>query len=183
MNKQARAALDRRAERWPAACLVSALERAAGDHFDELDGWITRLALRQPQAVEPALAACSPEARARGADLVKPQAAPEEAPAEALPEVLLNPPWTSKDRPKPLPVLELTAPPQPEAMVWPEGDRERWLRPDSDDFHDITRHLHRQQKREPDLTMDQWGLQRMDVTESAPHRAHAGAPLLTEDSN
>ncbi len=180
-NKQTRATLDKLAERWPAACLVSALERAATGRFDELDGWITRLALRQPQAVESALAACSPEARARGADLVKPQSAPEEAPAEALPEVLRNPPWTSKDRPKPLPVLELVAPPQPEAMVWSKGVRERWLRLDSEDFQNIKRRLHGRQEHEPDFTMDRWGLWCMDVKESAHHRAYAGEPLRPED--
>lgn len=173
-DAESRATLDKLTKRWPAACLASTLERAAADHSDELGDWITRLALRQPDAVEPALAACPPEARARYAGLAKPQAAPEEAAAAALPEVLRDPPWNRKDRPKPLPVLDLAAPRQVEALVWPEGLRERWLDPGDGG---IARYL---RDKSADAR-DTWGLAQFQINDAAQARVRAGLPLGPDD--
>lgn len=173
-DAESRATLDKLARRWPAACLATALERAASGRSDELEAWMARLALSQPDAVEPALAACSPEARARYAGLAKPQTAPEEAAAAALPEVLRDPPWNRKDRPKPLPVLDLAAPRQVEALVWPEGLREQWLDPGDGGIARYWRDKSADAR-------DAWGLAQFQITEAGQARARAGSPLNPDD--
>ncbi|BBL76840.1 DUF4132 domain-containing protein [Methylomagnum ishizawai] len=173
-DAESRATLDKLAKRWPAACLASALERAALGRSDGLEAWMAHLALRQPDAVEPALAACPPEARARYAGLAKPQAAPEEAAAAALPEVLRDPPWNRKDRPKPLPVLDLAAPRQVEALVWPEGLREQWLSA-------VDEKIARYWRDKSEAARIEWGLAKLPLTDAAQARARAGLPLNPSD--
>ncbi len=51
-----------------------------------------------------------------------------EAPPEALPDVLARPPWSGKKRVRTAgPVLRLDPIPQPDEVVWQDGQREEWL--------------------------------------------------------
>ncbi|MEV6301823.1 DUF4132 domain-containing protein [Actinoplanes sp. NPDC051861] len=48
------------------------------------------------------------------------------APTEALPPLLVDPPWRRRRKPVPPPVIPLTPLPVPVAVEWAEGEREAW---------------------------------------------------------
>ncbi|BBL76841.1 WGR and DUF4132 domain-containing protein [Methylomagnum ishizawai] len=179
-HKEVRLALDDVAGEWPAATLKTAIEHAVARHDRGLEGWAARLALRFPDCVEPALAVCGAVERERFQGLLTGLAQPEEAPPEALPELLRNPPWTWKQRPEPLPTLALVTPEQPDEMLWPEGLQQKWQVAKSSDEH-LQPLLNQLQRTEPGLTVERFCLREFHIKDSAHKRVLAGIPPTSDD--
>lgn len=114
--KEARAVLEKLAERWPAAVLLVALEQAFASRSRLVEGWAVRLALRDPAVLAQAQQALGDADRARLQALLAALSA-EEAPADALPPLLREPPWLRKARASELPTLALAAPVLPERIT------------------------------------------------------------------
>ncbi|MGZ8217810.1 DUF4132 domain-containing protein [Methylomagnum sp.] len=178
-NKEVRVALDDVAGEWPIATLKTAIEQAVARHDRGLEGWAARLALRFPECVAPALAACSAAERERFQGLLIELAQPEEAPVEALPELLRNPPWTLKKRPEPLPALVLVPLGQAGEMVWPEGAKATWTVDEAAPW--IAHHLGQLQQQTPDLTPETYCLNRLPIRFNAYAKVLAGEPLSSDD--
>jgi predicted DNA-binding WGR domain protein len=178
-NKEVRAALDDVAGEWPAATLKAAVEHAAARHDRGLEGWAARLALRFPECVAPALTACTAAERERFQGLLAGLAQPEEAPAEALPELLRNPPWTLKRRPEPLPSLALAPLEQVAEILWPEGLKAAWLDYEAPPW--IAHQLGQLQQKTPDLTPEIYCLNRLPIRFNAYAKVLAGEPLSSGD--
>ncbi|WP_431287842.1 DUF4132 domain-containing protein [Roseateles chitinivorans] len=100
--------LDRIAETHPAAVIASTAGEALSGRNAFLESWLQRLVLRAPDALAVAEQELAPELRDRlHAVLARNQAA--ECPAEQLPALLRDLPWTRKVKLTPLPTLDLTA--------------------------------------------------------------------------
>ncbi|GAB2584936.1 hypothetical protein GCM10027168_17150 [Streptomyces capparidis] len=114
------AAVQEALERFPRRGLrVLAKAAAAGSHRAALAAQLLRAHLdAHPELADGAPALPAPPGGA----------AVPEAPAEALPPLLVRPPWTRarKARPKPVVVPGLTAPAE-RYVAWAAGEREEWL--------------------------------------------------------
>uniref|UniRef100_UPI00333E6B51 hypothetical protein n=1 Tax=Castellaniella defragrans TaxID=75697 RepID=UPI00333E6B51 len=119
--KETRAALDRLAESFPAATLYTAIGEWHQRSSRMLEGWTLRLAARQEAALAQALTAL-PTAQADAWRQLMATLDRTEAPADALPGLLREPPWTRKTRPQTLPVLEFPLLPTPTVIIWPTGE-------------------------------------------------------------
>ncbi|WP_374436643.1 DUF4132 domain-containing protein [Inhella sp.] len=120
---EARNALDKLAEEFPAATLLCLLQARS----EEAAAAALRLALRAPaalQAVRPQLAG---SAQLAALEERLAQTAIAEAEATQLPDWLRQPPWLDKQRPAPLPTLALQAPATPGRINWAPGERERHM--------------------------------------------------------
>lgn len=122
--KETRAVLDRVAEAFPAATLYTAIGAWHKRPSRMLEGWTLRLAIRQEAALAQALAAL-PAAPAAAWREVMAALNREEVPADALPDLLHQPPWTRKIRPQALPTLEFSLLPTPPALTWQAGEEAR----------------------------------------------------------
>ncbi|WP_344610172.1 DUF4132 domain-containing protein [Dactylosporangium salmoneum] len=79
--------------------------------------------------VDEELPSLAPDARARVEAVIAEGAGAPEAPASALPEVLVSPPWTTRGpKAKPLVVAGLAFDGEPE-LRWLDGEREAWAVP------------------------------------------------------
>lgn len=120
-NKEIRAALDKLAPQFPAAVLKTAIEYSASNRSSAVEGWTVRLALREPDALNSALAPLEPAVRsrfeARLAALRR-----DDAPDASLPEVLRNPPWLGQQRQQALPGFEVATLSTPEVMAWTDAE-------------------------------------------------------------
>jgi hypothetical protein len=94
----------------------------------ELHGILRDTVRTQPDAVARMLSTVDdPDAAERVRRLRDEAAAVVVAPPEALPALLVSPPWTvRRTRPKPVVVAGLAAAPEA-AMAWRDGEQERWL--------------------------------------------------------
>ena len=125
-----RTALNKLAERYPAAALYSALmqlHEPAGRRARNqalLQDWALRLAGSQPAALEQALAAM-PADQAAAFKTSLGQLDAQAAPEEELPAWLRTPPWLQESRPQALPVLDAPLPPLPPRMDWTEEEKAR----------------------------------------------------------
>lgn len=171
-DKEVRAALDREAERFPAAVLKTSLDKwlAGGDR--SVEGWTVRLALRKPEAAQSALATLEPAGRAKFETLL---ASLDRADADlaSLPELLRNPPWLQKRKAQELPTLTLQQLPTTDTIDWPASDVEQFkrfkLRPG------FTRNLPLGEKEHP------FALKCLDIVPSAHDRILAGGPVRPEE--
>lgn len=179
-DKEACAALDTLAEQWPAAALKCAVERACATRSRAVEGWALRFALRLPQAVEPALAACSAADRERFAGLLEALAGAKEAALEELPDLLREPPWTQAKRPAALPTLDLAPQGPADAMVWPEGLKERWLAAYEQPVW-LEQQWRELQKKEPTLTAETFYLRDLNIKDTAHAKVLAGEPVGADD--
>lgn len=178
-DKEVCAALEQLAEEWPAAVLKSAVERACATRSRAIEGWAVRFALRLPEIVEPALAACAAADRERFTGLLNALAAPQEAALDDLPDLLRSPPWTQAKRPAELPTLALVPLQQGEAMVWPEGLQERWAAYKVSVWRE--QQLQDKQKKDPTLTLEKHYLRELSIKSSAHAKVLAGEPLVADD--
>jgi len=120
---EARHALDKLAEEFPAATLLCLLQARS----EEAAAAALRLALRAPAAllaVRGPLVGC---AQLAALDERLAQTAITEAEATQLPHWLGQPAWLDKRRPAPLPTLALRAPAAQGRIEWAPGERERHL--------------------------------------------------------
>ena len=124
-NKEVRAALDKTSERYPAAVLKVALEKWLAGADRALEGWIVRLAIREPEAARNALATLEPAARGKFESLLASLHRPDADPA-SLPELLRNPPWLQKRRAQQLPTLSLQQLPVADAIGWSQAESEQF---------------------------------------------------------
>jgi predicted DNA-binding WGR domain protein len=115
-DKEVRAFLDKLAEAYPAAVLKTAIERSLATRSRTVEGWTVRLALRKHTALPAALDALGAGERERFEALLA-QLNQSEAPVDALPALLHEPPWLMKKRPGALPTLEV----QPLACTFSHG--------------------------------------------------------------
>lgn len=174
-----RAELDALAERWPAAVLKCAIERACATRSRSLESWAERLALRLPQAVEPALAACSAAERERFQRLLDSFEDAQEAAPEDLPDLLRDPPWQGRAAAA-LPCLDL-APLQPvEEMVWPDGLKEAWAKCQVSSGYYESGWQWFQQKN-PASTLEGFYLDKLDIKDTAHAKVLAGGRLDAGD--
>ncbi|MFO1253427.1 MAG: DUF4132 domain-containing protein [Inhella sp.] len=168
MNRlEARNALDKLAEEFPAAALLCLLQARSEDAAAAA----LRLALRAPaalQAVRPQLAG---SAQLAALDERLAQTAIAEAEAVQLPDWLRQPPWLDKQRPAPLPTLDLQAPAAPARFEWAAGERDRLL------GRDLSRHRRRLPKADPTFAI----LESLRILPEARHRLVAGGALVSED--
>lgn len=123
--EEIRAALDRVAETFPAATLYAAIGEWHRRPSRRLQVWTLRLATRQDAALAQALSAL-PTAPAAAWRAVMAALNPEEAPADALPDLLRAPPWTRKLRPQALPTLEISRLSTPPVITWQAGEEARY---------------------------------------------------------
>ncbi|BBL76839.1 DUF4132 domain-containing protein [Methylomagnum ishizawai] len=172
-NREVHAKLDQLTGQWPAALLKCAIERAAATGNSLVESWALALALRLPDIVEPALSACSEAGRDYFAGLLATRTHAAEAPAEALPELLRDPPWVK--RIQAIPTLALMPIEQPDIMVWQDGQRDEWAKPPIDRTHWLIRN---QPSGEPDHL---YALRLMGIKKTAFDLALAGGPLGAED--
>lgn len=171
-DKEVRAALDREAERFPAAVLKTSLDKwlASGDR--SLEGWIVRLALRKPEAAQSALAILEPAGRAKFETLL---ASLDRADADSasLPELLRNPPWLQKRKAQELPTLTLQQLATTDAIDWPASEVEQFkrfkLRPG------FVRNLPLGEKEHP------YALKCLDIVPAAHDRILRGEPVRPEE--
>lgn len=120
-TKETRAVLDRMAEAFPAATLYTAIGEWHKRPSRMLEGWTLRLAARHEAALAQALAAL-PKAQASAWRELMATLNQEDAPSDALPALLREPPWTRNIRPQSLPTLELALLPTPPSINWKSGE-------------------------------------------------------------
>lgn len=120
---EARNALDKLAEEFPAATLLCLLQASS----EEATAAALRLALRAPAALLAVRAPLAGSAQLAALDERLAQTEIAEAEAAQLPDWLRQPPWLDKQRPAPLPTLALVAPQTAGRIDWAAGERERHL--------------------------------------------------------
>ena len=117
-HKKVRDTLEKLAKTHPVAVLSTVIRQAMAGRSRAAETWALRLAHEWPQALPVALEALEPALRSRFEGVVA-TLNPVEAPAEAVPPILREPPWLRTDRPGQLPVLEVAAIATPDALAWP----------------------------------------------------------------
>jgi hypothetical protein len=127
-HKEARAQIDDFAQAWPFAAMQAAAAAIARSHSKPTEVWLSRMLAAHPPLLEPLRAAVEGAALGVLDRLYSRLIDLEEAPHDALPPVLRDPPWL-KPQPK------LSRPPLPEAappatrMQWPDRLQDDWRRP------------------------------------------------------
>lgn len=123
-RKEARAALDKLAVKYPAAVLKTVIEHALSSRSRLAEGWAVRLALREPAALAQALAALGEKDRERFQALLASLQSAEATP-EQLPPLLRQPPWLGKSRASELPTFDVPPISTLERIHWTAADQTR----------------------------------------------------------
>jgi len=178
-NKAVLAELDKLTEQYPAAILKTAIGQAVAGHARALEGWAVRLALRLPECVEPALAACSPAERERFSALLSSLAEPEEASPEDLPDLLREPPWKQAKKLAPLPTLILEPLNQADEVVWPEGMQALWGTFQKPAWKEAQ--MQKALEANPKLTAENYYLDLLSIKTSAHSKVLAGQSVEPSD--
>jgi len=172
-SKEVRAELDKLARSYPAAVLLAAIEHAQAARSRTVEGWAVRLALREPAALQGALAALD-EADARRFQALLDALGREEASADALPPLLRQPPWTLKQRPQPLPQFDdVPMLPVEERIEWPREELERCAK--------FTPHGWRLRDLPANARKEVYVLREMCIAESSIEHILAGQPVVAQD--
>ena len=169
---EVRAELARLAAPCPAAVLKALVEQAQASGSRTAEGWAVQLAQRQPAALARALAALAPDARQRFEKLLATRRA-SEAPADALPAVLRDPPWLRKARAQPLPTVQAQPRTTTGRLTWTEAERARHLA-----FDD---RLWRRPHDAAGLSDEAIALRELGIGPRARARLAAGLALQAED--
>ncbi|HEY2926865.1 DUF4132 domain-containing protein [Piscinibacter sp.] len=168
-RKEARGALDKLSERYPAAVLKTVVEHALATRSRLAEGWAVRLALREPDALAQALPALSAGDRERFQGLLQALQSAEAEP-EQLPPLLREPPWLRKARASELPTLEVAAQATPERIAWTPDEKAR---------HAAYKVNPYRAQRLPSPT--EYALNELQVTPAGQARVMAGATLRPDD--
>jgi predicted DNA-binding WGR domain protein len=125
-HKEVRTPIDQFAQAWPYAAMRAAAISIARSRNKSAEAWLKRMLAAHPRLIEPLRNALEGAATALLDRLTDKLVALTDAPLEALPVVLRDPPWL-KPQPKSAarPLLPPTALPEAR-MLWPEGLREQW---------------------------------------------------------
>ena len=168
-RKEVRAALDKLAERYPAAALKSVIEHALSSRSRLAEGWAVRLALREPVALAQALPALGAGERERFqallASLQRAEASPDQ-----LPPLLREPPWLRKARASELPTLDIVPPALQDRIVWTPEEKARYA------MHAINPWRLQQQP-----SPQAYALNNMRIGSEGGARVMAGLPLQADD--
>lgn len=168
-RKEARGALDKLSERYPAAVLKTVVEHALATRSRLAEGWAVRLALREPAALAQALPALSASERERFEGLLQ-SLQSAEATSEQLPPVLREPPWLRKARASELPTLDVAAHATADRIEWTAGEKARHA------GHEVNSY---RAHRSPNPVES--ALNEMQITPAGQKRVMAGAPLQADD--
>lgn len=168
-RKEARAALDKLAERYPAAVLKTVIEHALSSRSRLAEGWAVRLALREPAALAQALPALGTSERERFAAILVALQRDEAAP-DQLPALLRVPPWLRKARAAELPTLDIPARVSQDRIAWTADEKARYA------AHPVNPW---RLKRMPSPT--EYALSQMQIRPEGAARVMAGIPLQTDD--
>ncbi|MBD8524690.1 DUF4132 domain-containing protein [Pseudomarimonas arenosa] len=126
-HKEVRPQLDEFAQSWPYASMQAAAEHCARTRSKPVETWLSRLLAAHPELIDPLQETLQDGALELLKRLLKKLVNVDEAPLEALPSVLRDPPWLKpqpkQQRPE-LPEVPMPAP----RIQWPEGLREEWQR-------------------------------------------------------
>lgn len=168
-RKEARAALDKLSERYPAATLQCVIGHALATRSRLAEGWAVRLALREPAALAQALPTLGAGERERFQALLDALQSAEASP-EQLPPLLREPPWLRKARAADLPTLDIPARATPDRVEWAADERAR---------HAALQVNPGYAKQLPSPTAH--AMNEMQITPEGQARVMAGRPLLPED--
>lgn len=171
-NKEVRAALDKEAERYPAAVLKVCLGKWLTASDRSLEGWMVRLALRKPEATQSALATLEAGGRAQFESLL---ASLDRADADpsSLPELFRNPPWLQKRKAQELPTLTLQQLPVTDALQWSPSELQQHA-----SFKPSSYALNNKPANEP---REHYLLKFLDIAPTSFERILRGEPLRPED--
>jgi len=168
-RKDARAALDKLSERYPAATLQSVISHALATRSRLAEGWAVRLALREPAALAQALPTLADGERERFQALLDALQSAEATP-EQLPPLLREPPWLRKARAADLPTLDIAARATPDRIEWAPETRARHA----------AHAIHPGYLKQTPSPMA-YAFDRMQVTPDGQARVMAGQPLRPDD--
>ena len=168
-RKDARAALDKLSERYPAATLQCVIGHALATRSRLAEGWAVRLALREPAALAQALPTLGAGERERFQALLDALQSAEASP-EQLPPLLREPPWLRKARAADLPTLDIPARVTPDRIEWAADERARHAALQVNPWY---------AKQLPSPTAH--AMNEMQITAEGQARVMAGQPLLPED--
>ena len=168
-RKESRAALDKLAEKYPAAVLKCVVEQALSSRSRLAEGWAVRLALREPAALAQVLAALDDGLRERF-QAVLDALDVQDAPLDALPPLLRDPPWLRKERAMELPTLAVPIVATPDRLEWSAQDSARHAA-----------HEPRSYRRTATGDPVAAAFDRMRIVAAGRERVLAGQPLLAED--
>ncbi|MFF9621668.1 DUF4132 domain-containing protein [Streptomyces griseosporeus] len=129
-DKQVRPHLLEAMRRYPvrALRLLGAAATGSGKHASLAGQLLTSHVLAHPEVTQAALAGLPAEVAAFVGPLLTRADRVPDAPAEALPELLVSPPWTRKRKAvKPRVAAEVPVAPEP-AVAWRPGERESWAK-------------------------------------------------------
>lgn len=174
-SKEGRALLDRLAESYPAAVLLRSLERALATRQRSVEGWAVRLALRKPDALAAARDALDADARSR-LDALLAAFEREEVSADALPELLRNPPWLQKKRSQELPTLTIAPFAIEDRMSWSNDERAAAAK-----FEPPPYLAARAQHQHKGKSLIQAMLAELYIRDSSQSRILAGEPVQADD--
>lgn len=116
-DRKVREAVEKLADAHPAAVLQCAVPNVLRSGDRALEGWLQRLALQHPHALDLAASTIDAAMRSRLDALTRTQTVTE-APADALPPLLREPPWLKPGGQVTLPVLEVPAAPAQERIAF-----------------------------------------------------------------
>ncbi|GAA1551614.1 hypothetical protein GCM10009678_38150 [Actinomadura kijaniata] len=131
-DRHVRLVLPKAAERFPvrALRLLSAAARGTGRRAMFARSLLEERVLAAPDATAAALPALPDEARRTVEEVRRSLVRAPEAPADALPDLLVSPPWERGRTTRPAVLTGLVPPAEPE-LVWEDGERREWdERPD-----------------------------------------------------
>ncbi|GFE89433.1 DUF4132 domain-containing protein [Steroidobacter agaridevorans] len=171
-SKEVRAALDKEAERYPAAVLQTCLQKWLANSDRSLEGWLVRLALRKQEAAQSALATLDAGGRAKFEALLAALNRTDADPA-SLPELLRNPPWLQKRKAQELPTLTLQQLPVTDTLQWSQSELQQHA-----GFKPNSYALNNKPANEP---QDHYLLKFLDIAPTSFERILRGEPFRPED--
>jgi len=170
-RSEVRVGLDKLAEQYPAAVLLTMIEQAQASRSRAMQGWAVRMALREPAALAQALPHLGEAARKAFVALLDELQATEAEP-DQLPALLRQPPWLGKARATELPTLAVLPQPLPDRIEWSEAERARYQ------AYQVNQWL---LKRLPQIDPEKHILNELRITTEAQLRVLAGQPVQPQD--
>ena len=177
-RKEMRAQLDEFAQAWPALAIACAAER--GDDLDKATrAWLAAFANGYPEAAALARERVDEAGRAV-LDGLRKRAEIDDAPLDAVPDVLRDPPWLKPRVARAPPVVELAPYAAPPELAWPPGVEARWRACCNDD---PTKHLPWIARHAENIAPAEWVLKQYNLPAAWLARLDAGEAPAFEDQS